>query len=627
MHRTRFLRALCALLCTLLFFAVLPPFLTLFADAPAEQELPLRYCYTTASIRFRKAPNLNPESKYDFSFGKHQVLPVLEEVEGDSYDGSTLWYKVRYTNLKDGKCYVGYVHSTLVFAGEKLDYETEEFAKFPQSYRPALAALKAAHPTWTFLPLETEKDFSSAVSAQAVVSVNSRGDLSSPSFIDKSYASVYRSTVTLNGMNAATTLLDGGTKYCASEATVAYFMDPRNFLNDVDIFMFSAQAYDESIHTLESVEKMVEGTYMATLTTVNDREEEVSYAEAFLDAAKLTGISPYYLLITSFAENGTVGTGLSMGNHDGIVCTKAGCDSEEHRGYYNFYGIGSTPGGSPQHNGLLYAMEKGWNTAYKAIVGGASFQGDNYINNGQQTAYLKKFNVNPASPNGIWHQYMQNLTHPETEALFTFRSMQEHTLTELSHEFLIPVYNDMPQTVSPLPTVDSISPVPPSGGGEGSGGETPEGGEPTEPPAQEDPPAEELKPFFESQYTMTDDGFMYGIAPKTEEKAFRSRFTLGEETTLSISSAAVGTGTQVRILFKGEVIRSYTAVVRGDVSGNGGVEALDLLYLRDYLLGKKDFASAYKAAADIDGDGKVNSLDLLKLRDANLGLYTISQKG
>ena len=454
MRTTRPIRFFCALFCVLICFSSL---CSLFVTAATEADAwPLRYCYTNASIRFRKAPNLNSDTKYSFSFGKHQVLPILDEVQGDSYDGSKLWYKVRYTNMKDGKVYVGYVHSTLVTMGAQIDYRTDELSSFPASYRPALAALKAAHPNWTFVPLYTNKSFSSAVGAQATVSLDKNGNLSSPSFIDKSYASVYRSSAVVGGMNAASTLLDGGTKYCASASTVAYYMDPRNFLNEVDVFMFSAQAYDETLHTLESVQNMLSGTYMESLSTTNGKGVRVSYAEAFLDAAKQTGISPYYLIITSFAENGTVGTALSKGNLDGTVCTKAGCSNAAHKGYYNFYGIGANPSGSPQHNGLTYAVSKGWNTAYKAIVGGASFQGDNYINNGQQTAYLKKFNVNPASPNGIWHQYMQNLTHPETEALMTFRTMQSGGLLGLSHEFLIPVYNEMPQKASALPTVGTV---------------------------------------------------------------------------------------------------------------------------------------------------------------------------
>lgn len=589
-----------------LFFACSSCFV-LFAAA-AEEERPVRFCYTNAKIYFRSEATTDSEPLISngFQFGKHQVLPVYGSKTGQSVSGSTKWYRVSYTHREDGKTYFGYVHSKYVTLGGKLNYSTEEFSDFPKSYRPYLAALKAAHPNWSFKPLDTKKEWSAAVAEQATVSKED-GTLTSPSFIHKNYASIYRSTKVVGGLDASTTLLDGKTMYCASEATVAYFLDPRNFLNEVDVFMFSAQGYDKEQHTLKGVENMIKGTYMEKLSTVNSTGKTVSYAQAFLDAAKKSNISPFYLLITSFSENGTTGTALSKGNLDGAVCKKAGCTAASHKGYYNFFGIGSTPDGSPQHNGLEYAIEKGWDTAYKAIVGGAEFQKNGYIDAGQQTPYLKKFNVNPDAKNPhVWHQYMQNLAHPETEALLLFREMQQGDLLELSHEFLIPVYDEMPQTASALPNVDTY--VPETGGGDGE--------------------EEEGEADYSTSYTLdTKKGILYGVAPETSEATLRSKFKLGKDTTLTVSSAKIGTGTQVRILYRGKEAESFYVVVRGDVSGNGKVEALDLLYLRDYLLGKKSFNSVFRRAADVDASSKTDSLDLLKLRDALLGIYKISQKG
>ncbi|MBQ2252406.1 MAG: hypothetical protein II328_00330, partial [Clostridia bacterium] len=544
-----------------------------------------------------------------FQFGKHQVLPVYGSKTGQKLEGSTKWYRVAYTHRSDGKTYFGYVHSAYVTLCEKFDYNSKEFSEFPKSYRPYLAALKAAHPSWSFVPLDTKKEWSAAVAEQATVSKED-GTLTSPSFIHKSYNAIYRSTKVVGGLDASKTLLDGGTMYCASEATVAFFLDPRNFLNEVDVFMFSAQGYNKKLHTLDSVENMIKGTYMEGLSTVNSTGKKISYAEAFLDAAKKTNISPYYLLITSFSENGTTGTGLSKGNLEGEVCKNAGCkNADEHKGYYNFFGIGSTPNGSPQHNGLEHAIEKGWDTAYKAIVGGAEFQKNGYIDAGQQTPYLKKFNVNPEAKNpNVWHQYMQNLAHPETEALLLFREMEEGGLLDLSHEFLIPVYDKMPETPSALPNVETY--LPETGGGEDA--EEEEAGEAS----------------YSTSYTLdTKNGFLYGVKPETSEATFKSKFKLGADTTISVSSSKIGTGTQVRILYREKEVESFYVVVRGDLSGNGKVEALDLLYLRDYLLKKKSFNTVLRRAADVDASAKTDSLDLLKLRDAILGIYTISQKG
>ena len=52
----------------------------------------------------------------------------------------------------------------------------------------------------------------------------------------------------------------------------------------------------------------------------------------------------------------------------------------------------------------------------------------------------------------------------------------------------------------------------------------------------------------------------------------------------------------------------------GDVDGNGKVNAIDLLKLKQYILGLLEDSDIVKANADMDGNGKVNSTDLLKLK-------------
>ncbi len=70
---------------------------------------------------------------------------------------------------------------------------------------------------------------------------------------------------------------------------------------------------------------------------------------------------------------------------------------------------------------------------------------------------------------------------------------------------------------------------------------------------------------------------------------------------------------------------SYTAVVYGDLTGDGLINSADLLRLRQHLLGTKELNDAYLKAADLTGDGTVNSADLLKLRQYLLGQTNINQ--
>ena len=71
--------------------------------------------------------------------------------------------------------------------------------------------------------------------------------------------------------------------------------------------------------------------------------------------------------------------------------------------------------------------------------------------------------------------------------------------------------------------------------------------------------------------------------------------------------------------------KTYTAIVYGDLTGDGLVNSADLLRLRQYLLATKDLTGAYKEAADLTGDGQINSADLLKLRQYLLGQANINQ--
>ena len=105
----------------------------------------------------------------------------------------------------------------------------------------------------------------------------------------------------------------------------------------------------------------------------------------------------------------------------------------------------------------VYSYNRPWTSPKRAIYGGAEFIADGYISSGQNTSYLKKFNVNPnAYYNMYTNQYMANLAAPYNEALSTYYSYRDNGLLNLPLHFEIPIFENMPEHTShPVTGVES----------------------------------------------------------------------------------------------------------------------------------------------------------------------------
>lgn len=170
------------------------------------------------------------------------------------------------------------------------------------------------------------------------------------------------------------------------------------------------------------------------------------YVDIIMDAAAQSGVSPYVLAAMILQEQGTNGgSPLISGNYSGYP------------GYYNFFNVEAYQSGSMSaiQTGLRYASQSGsygrpWNTVEKSIIGGAQNYGDNYVKAGQNTFYLKKFNVQGS--NLYKHQYMTNIQGAASEAERLSKAYSSVKNSAL--EFQIPVYNNMPETACAAPVGD-----------------------------------------------------------------------------------------------------------------------------------------------------------------------------
>ena len=210
--------------------------------------------------------------------------------------------------------------------------------------------------------------------------------------------------------------------YNASAYVVAYFMDPRNFLNEDRVYMFEDLSFRSEYQTAAAVDKIIGPTKLAKYGFTTD---------IFMKAGKANGVSPVFLAARVVQETG--------GNSASVNGSKSGGTV-----VYNPFNIGAS-GKNAVSKGLAYAKKMGWTTPEKAVNGAASYIASGYINKRQNTLYLQKFNVaNGLSKVGT-HQYMTNVMAPYSEAYITKKSYTKMGINNEPLAFVIPVFSSMPE--------------------------------------------------------------------------------------------------------------------------------------------------------------------------------------
>ena len=362
-------------------------------------------------VTFRAGPTTASDNLASFDYGIK--LDYIESAPKGA-GCKAPWYKVNH----EGQ--IGYICS--------------EFVSFPESYIPLLTKLQKSHPNWDFIPMQVNIDFDKIL--QLEYDGHAKGWSLIEDFNNKidGYKSTdpwsynYKTNIFNNSFTGG-----GSGWYAANKQTIGYYLDPRNFLNNERIFMFETLSYNKEYHTREGINLMLKGTFMEN--GIADPESGKTYADAFYDSAIQNNISPYVLIGRVIQEVNSKGSTIVSGTVPG------------YEGYYNFYNIGATgETNSIIRNGLEYAKRKGWNTPYKAIVGGANFLNQGYISKGQDTLYLQKWDLIP--PTYVNHQYMQNIQAPYSESINTYANYNDLGLLNGSFAFRIPVFKSMPDKTS-----------------------------------------------------------------------------------------------------------------------------------------------------------------------------------
>ena len=560
---------------------------------------------------------------------------------------------------------------------EKKKYAEElKTLGFPESYIPYLVLLHEKHPTWIFEPLITGIKFDEAVKKESALGVSLIEDRNAYDGWKSTQSPAY------NYGTDTWKAYDSGDWVAVNNETVAYFLDPRNFLTDARIFQFEKLNYDESYQTLEAVQSIFGPNSLF-----------YSHAQAFIDGGKLHDVNAVYLAAKVRQEVGLNGSGSTSGGkftYDGVTYDG---------GYYNVYNIGAykTSAGSAIARGLYWAMGgfglgnpdkylRPWTSLDLSITGGAYFIASGYINAGQYTTYLQRFNVAKGYV-GTSHQYQTDIRAPFYSSSSSYQSYYKNDLIDTSFKFTIPIYEEMPESTF-LPstgnpnhhlkelkvndtlvngfahdineytfyvrsgatsveiaatTINKNATVAGSGTILLTGDTTKSVVEVTAQNGDKNTyiinivksGTIEMTPdeIIDASTLKKNGSYISGISLGTTIENLSTVFKdvcTGASISVKTSGGAdktsgiLGTGDVVTVT-NGTASADYTIVIYGDTSGDGEVTVLDLLKIQKHILGYTLLNGAFNNASDVSRDNEITVLDLLKVQKHILGYSDITQ--
>lgn len=533
------------------------------------------------------------------------------------------------------------------------DINSIDSSKYP-GVKEQIQQLKTKHPNWSFKILYTDIDWNEAIGKEYL------GHGSSPkNLVPKTHNSSWICNIC--GVDKA---YDNGSWRCASKSGIEYMMDPRNSINEADIFQFEELTSTGS--DVNIVKKMTNGTFL------QGREQEIT------NIANTKGVNAYYIVARLIQEQGKSGSELISGK----------------TGYYNAFNFGASGSTSEQviANGLAYAKKKGWDTLEKSISGGVDLIANEYIKIGQNTLYFQKFNVTKKST--FAHQYQQNLFAAKTESATLRNTYLDIESYDSKHTFIIPVFKNMPSKACLTPDGNSTAT---------SGADLVKINVTTSLKLRKAPEdstkvdwlwKDEIVARLEKGRTKINGAYWDKIQKANGNVGYAPRETFDYETDYKLYLVPINTtngsnnnnnnsngnnsnnnenkyhntakvlindekkiikvspdaiakdileafGGSVKItkadgsFLNGEndnmatnfiVKDTYTVIKKGDANADGIVNSFDYIRVMNYIMGRKQLNGYEKEAADANNDGIVNSFDYIRIMNYIMGTKKIELK-
>lgn len=183
--------------------------------------------------------------------------------------------------------------------------------------------------------------------------------------------------------------LYGGGWQPAKVEDVSYYVNPNNFFDNNGIYQFLILSGQAGV-SVDDLNNLLSG-----------KGKLANMGSSFIEASLRNNVNEIYLVSHSLLETGNGTSQLASGV------------TYNSKTVYNMFGVGAydkpfypSDGSNPNPTawGAKFAYDNGWFTPEAAIIGGAKFIGNGYVNNGQDTLYKMRWNVN-----NTYHQYATDI--------------------------------------------------------------------------------------------------------------------------------------------------------------------------------------------------------------------------
>lgn len=494
--------------------------------------------------------------------------------------------------------------------------------KYP-GYIALVQAIVASHPNWTFKLYETGLTWEATINSEYQNHTDSIKNV-----VPSNYSNEWICSI------CGREEQDTGRWYCASRQAIEHVMDPRNSLNDANLFQYLQLSNDKSI-TKDQVAQMASKISYLNNQSIIDAIYEVANDPDY-------NINPFYIIGKILQEQGSGASAL---------CSGQGYKGQ-YVGYYNLFNVGASGKGEEAVilNGLAYAKSQGWDTPKKSIMGGIGLV-KRYIKRGQDTLYYQKFNVT-YKPYYV-NQYAQNLFDAQSIGSILKGYYKDAGLLDSSFTFVIPLYTNMPSAPCKSPSISSsetgeLAYINANGGlklkDEPNGSSIAIISEGTQVLITERATSKIGGYYWDKVSTPRGTGYMAreasdgsktylvvigsnkndnitepdenniitsepGTTANTIKKKYSDAVIVDKNGNEITGDTLVGTGAKVKI----DGVEKYTIVKLGDCDGDGKINSMDMYNIIQHMLNKITIQNEFFKAIDTNHDKKIDSMDMYNI--------------